>query len=165
MGKRLAALALVALSSAPAAAEDVQTVKQDKWYGLQVLGVDAAVFTIAAATRDGADGARIGLTWVVTGPAVHAAHGHVDRALGSLGMRIALPIIGAYVGSAADHCTSCQGDRGLVIGGGLGLVAAEVIDVLSANDEIEVPLRRDFVMAPVVRATSSDWSVGLAGQF
>ncbi len=79
-----------------------------RWFGrLGLLGV-------ATQGNPGTDFAAIGggAGYVLAAPAIHIAHGQPVRALISLGMRLALPVVGAYVGAAVASVassTSCHG--------------------------------------------------------
>jgi len=107
------------------------------WYGWQTLLVDLAA---GAAVAGGANsfyssGVGVGiaalgiLTYVVGPPIVHAAHHEGGRALGSLGLRIGVPLAGAGLGSAADDGGANFGNWSGALAGVLtGMIAASVID-------------------------------------
>lgn len=77
-----------------------------RWYGWQTLsadGVAAAFFVGAVATDHNA--ALFGcsaLTFLAAGPVVHGAHGQWGAAVGSAGLRIAAPFLGAVIGNQYD---------------------------------------------------------------
>lgn len=139
---------------------------ETRWYGWQILAVDVASIAVLAAGEDDALFSSIGAGgWVLGGPAVHLVHGHGGRAVGSLALRLAAPIAGAMIASAA-----CPGDEndevfgcldniaiGLVAGAG----AAMVIDIVLATEEVESPPP----VAPVLMVTDAGAQVGLAGRF
>lgn len=73
-----------------------------------------------------------GFGYLLGGPAVHVAHERYGRAVGSLALRFALPIVGAGIGAMLATCSGNE----LVCGGGemaagmaAGVVAASAIDV------------------------------------
>jgi hypothetical protein len=135
-----------------------------RWYGWQILAIDAAALGVAAAS-DG-EGAELALTsLVLSGPLVHAFHGHGGRALGSLGLRLGAPIAGAYAmaamceaGGGGDDDWGCLGE--IVLGFGVGAAVAEVYDVYRARDEVGPPR-----FTPSVRVADGGASVGIGGSF
>ncbi len=139
-----------------------------EWYGWQIAAADAAAFGMAAATEHG----EIALAWIGTGAAVHAAHHNYGRSFLSVGMRVGLPILGASLGEASAK--GCQGelcDLGpMLLGGLVGMGAAELIDLAIAKDEHEiVPVHVSRGWTPVasVRHTdaTSSATLGIAARF
>ncbi len=116
-----------------------------RWYGWQTFAADGAAgaFFLAAVADDhnttlfGVSGVSFGLG----APAIHLAHGHWDFALGSLGLRILGPFLGAVIGAQSDirvsedatGATSSNkwGITGAAIG---GLVVSAIDGVLIAYD-------------------------------
>src|SRR5262249_8781630 len=76
----------------------------DRWYGWQILAADAGVFALAGVTNR----PEVALGWGATGALVHGAHGNPGRALGSVLLRVALPIAGFAIGAAIgeERCRS-----------------------------------------------------------
>jgi hypothetical protein len=104
-----------------------------QWYGWQILLSDAAVFSFAGLTHN----ASVAYGWVGGGAIVHLGHGNVGRGLASAVLRAGLPIIGLALGAAS--ASGCTGDwcglGEVVVGGAIGMVSAELIDVaLLAHD-------------------------------
>ena len=110
-------------------------------YGGQTLAADgiALLLVVAGAAVAGSSGSDesageafmvLGLmTYGFGGPIVHFAHKNVGGGLGSLGVRIAVPIVAGALGCAADDNQSewgCIG--GAAAGGALGILAAVIID-------------------------------------
>ena len=130
------------------------------WYGWQIVLADLGTLAIAAATRQ--PGVGVGL--VVTGPIAHLAHGHGGRAVGSLLLRGLLPVGGAALGYSAEGCQGGEflcGAGGIIIGGLVGAIAAEAIDLGTlANDETPVQ-----TIVPVVSIHPNDIVVGFARGF
>jgi hypothetical protein len=142
-----------------------------QWYGWQILISDAAVFSFAGLIRN----PSVAYGWVGGGAIVHLGHGNVGRGLASAALRVGLPLVGAYLGSAS--ASGCQGDWcGLgetLAGGALGMVSAELIDVaLLAHDSAPTPATvraaqhsHGVEVSPVVRAGRSGFGLDLVGRF
>jgi len=146
-----------ALPAAPAPTES-------EWYGWQILIADGATLGIAAATEQG----ELALGWIGTGAVVHTAHGNYGRAVASVGLRVALPLLGASAGAAsAQGCTGDFCGLGEVLVGGLvGMGAAEVIDLVMAKDEHEIaPPRPSRSWTPVASVRHSGATFGIAARF
>jgi hypothetical protein len=142
------------------------------WYGWQTLLTDAGSFGAALLTQNAY---ALAAVYVLGAPVVHAAHGRAGAAVGSLALRVALPIAGIYLGAAAANCSAQfhhEDDQcGLtesVIGFGLGMLAASVIDATALSWETvekKTPTP-SFSIAPSVAPIpggGSMWS--LAGTF
>jgi hypothetical protein len=97
----------------PAALKAETPATEESWYGWQMILVDL-----------GTGGAG--------GPIVHAAHGNWGNFAGSLGLRAGLTVAGGMTGAAASHCEPHAEDfcplGGVLIGAGLGFLAAVIID-------------------------------------
>ncbi len=98
------------------------------WYGWETLTVDAVSIAAMPLAGVGVGGYLLGA------PIVHAAHDRWGAAATSLGMRVALPIAGAYAGVALANCPKNTQDEGMcglgeaLVGLGLGMLTAIVID-------------------------------------
>lgn len=124
---------------------------EPRWYGWQGLAVDgpaAALWltSIALLSIDdpaGSEGreqtaeslAIVGAIGYGAGaPTVHLFHRHPWHALGSLGMRAALPALGGAVGLGLASCPPASGDYGncgmgeLIIGAATGALVAIALD-------------------------------------
>jgi hypothetical protein len=79
------------------------------WYGYETIAADAtagALTALSFQTNSGpASWGAIGV-YVLGAPIVHAAHGRPLAALGSLGLRIGLPLLASAVGAATADCSS-----------------------------------------------------------
>ena len=130
----------------------------ERGYGLQTLAFDGAALalfaTYAASNAGGGDVLPVlsGASYIGGGPIVHLAHGHVDKAFISLGLRGGLPLAFGIAGGfiAANRETNhgpadmYAGIGGLVIGMGVGMVAASALDAtLVANERVPAPLPRE----------------------
>ncbi|WP_437688151.1 hypothetical protein [Sorangium sp. So ce176] len=111
-----------------------QPARKTVWYGWQHLFVllgSAALVPIVVATESE------GLAWVsfsgaaLGGPVTHWANGNLGKGFISLGLNAGCTfgggMIGMLLGSASDEPFAALG--GLVLGGGLGLLTANVIDI------------------------------------
>jgi hypothetical protein len=144
------------------ASDDGEVEVAKRWYGGYTLGVDGAsllVFLVAGSS-DSAGLGTLGVAgYVFGGPIVHAVHGNGGRALGSLGLRIGLPLVGAAVGASSE--SDCDSDAGFCLGQaalgfGMGMLGAMLIDAIAiARDtvprespatEIGLTLARDQAM-------------------
>lgn len=142
-----------------------------RWYGWQTLLTDGAALTFlfAVATADRASteeafvAASVG-TYLLGGPIVHAGHGNWGRAVGSLGLRVGAPMLGAGVGSALEDCSGGDfcGLAGAVFGGAVGLLAAVTIDSAAIARD---PVRETAPIVPVVRTGKNGTWVGVSGRF
>jgi hypothetical protein len=121
--------------------------------------------------------------YVLAAPAIHIAHGNPGRALGSLGLRLGMPVglgaDGVYVGVAlvGKECNGIQCFGGFVVGailGGLGflsgMVGASVLDgaVLARERVPRSPVRTPALnVSPYVVPSQQGSSFGLnaAGAF
>lgn len=114
------------------------------------------------------------LLFVAGAPSIHLIHGERGKALGSLGIRIALPLIGVLVGERLgpgdNVCATHEGDgggcppratRGQLIGAGIGAAVAIAFDaVLLARTRVSDP-----GIAPHVGGADSTLTFGLGGAF
>ena len=111
-------------------------------------------------------------------PIVHWAHGNVGKGFMSLGMNIGGIALGAVttaaIGCAGRSCVSRYMDGHLiygVLGGGLGLFAANIVDVAVLSygkrkpaRDINVGWRPSFVV-PTLAVQKEGVSLGLQGAF
>jgi hypothetical protein len=127
----------------------VQHEPEQSWYGGQTLATDGAAFALALAggATMQAPGVSTALamaslaTYVLGGPIVHGTHGRGGAAVGDLVMRLAVPITGALLGAAIGSAvapasaSTCEDDGpcggglgGAVLGLGIGIVTASIVD-------------------------------------
>ena len=86
---------------------------QRRWYGWELilgdLGAVAVTVAVGVPTRDAVAGlASGGVTYVLSGPAIHIANGNGLGAGLSLLMRAGLPVVGGLAGSATTKCSSAE---------------------------------------------------------
>lgn len=136
------------------------------WYGWQTLAADGLSLLMAGAEQGGV---AVG-TYVLVAPVIHAAHGAPGKGLGSLALRVLLPISFAMGGmevSCSIHWgNDPEGDEcypvGLVVGALVGAGAASAIDAtLLARQTIAL---RPSVMPSVAFERGRAW-FGLVGEF
>jgi hypothetical protein len=145
----------VPLAPPPAAADQGDTDS----YRLQTALCDVAavaMFTIAAKSEDGDAAADLGLAmYVAGGPIVHLIHHHNGRAVASLALRVALPVVVGAVGAALAS-GQCSNDDdcgfaalgGAVIGGVVGAAAASAIDIGYLSRSEDAPATRPAPILP-----------------
>ena len=93
----------------------------EHWYGSHTLVADAipaSLFLLAIPVdNDSETGfwAAGALTFAVGAPSVHVAHGRPGAALGSLGLRLSVPIVGMFFGAQVRrvHALEVQPHDGL----------------------------------------------------
>lgn len=148
---------------------------REVWYGWQTLIIMGVSAPLTFAYGVGLFGFTFG------GPIVHWSHGHVGRGFGALGLNFGLTAVGGLLGVAAfcsnDGCRGLfgglSGAAGGVIGGGLGLLTANIIDVAALSYETvgggeEAARRRRsprLTLAPQVAVSPQHAHLGLAGTF
>lgn len=149
-------------------------------YGWQIGLVDTAALVLVSAAA-GSDNERAGMLgiggYVLGGPIVHATHGNPGRAVGSLMLRIGLPLVIGRLATGfndcdpqvEDHCG--EDDMPLqVLGGLVGVLAASTIDwfVLGSVKAKEKPAGLTLggvTVQPTLYPTESGAQLGMVGQF
>ncbi|MES1187367.1 MAG: hypothetical protein ABUL60_26355 [Myxococcales bacterium] len=137
------------------------------WYGWQTLTADGVSITALLAgvtlSGDGSNnGAGQGLAWFgllgyeLAPGFVHFVHRNPGRGFASFGMRLGLPLAGAFVGaSLASGCDSnlCEAS-GAGAGILIGMGAAIALDAaVFAYDDAKHPLARHVGLMPLVSVT------------
>jgi hypothetical protein len=146
------------------------------WYGWQTLtadGISTAVFFAAfGRNSDGSDGINETLAWSgllgyeLAPGIVHFVHRNPGRAFASFGIRLGMPLAGAFLGGAA--ISGCSGDdcqaTGIGIGFLLGMGGAIALDAaLLAYDSPE-PRRPAARLLPLVSVSRELAWLGVAGE-
>ena len=156
------------------ATADIPESTQVERYGWQIGLLDTAAFlmVVSAAGSDSGGLAVVGGgTYLLGGPSVHAARGHAGRALGSLALRVGLPLLGAQILQSGSSCDpefedSCgDDDMGRkIVGGMAGVLAAGVIDwFILGKEEHKVGSAR---LQPSIAPTpGGGGQIGLMGVF
>ena len=125
----------------PRAVGTSERVAVRNWYGWQILVTDSASVAVFTA---GASASRTSLLvlglagYLAAAPIVHLAHGRPGAAVGSLAIRVLLPILGVAAGAAIDggQCRELCIPLGAVVGFGLGAVVASAIDIVLLANEL-----------------------------
>jgi len=101
--------------------------------------------------------------YVIAAPAIHFAHGNPGRAMGSLGIRVGLPLV---LGGATYEASACSGEFcavGAVFFGTLGALGAMAIDAaVFAYEPASGDARR---LAPVIALNPGMTYFGARGAF
>jgi hypothetical protein len=175
---------------APAASPEPDAVPvppERTWYGWQILLVDGGSLALLLAGA-GSSSTQVvsdlgGIGYVAGGPTVHWVHGNVGKGFASLALRLGLPLGGLVLGllmangscGGGNSCDSAVLD--ILLGFGLGFIAAPVIDVaaLAYDDaprktpaaKLSTPALRLAPTATLPRDAAGRVtpSLGLAGAF
>jgi hypothetical protein len=152
----------------PALVSQADRAKRDKsrWYGGQTLAMDGIALGLLVLGVSSDSGELIGLsglTYLLGGPIVHAAHGRAGMSFASLGVRIGFPIGGALLlGDDGDLV-------GIVAGVSLGILAAIATDSLLAWEPPPPPEpcgdAQRIRLAPAITLLPGGASAGLLGTF
>jgi hypothetical protein len=71
--------------------------------------------------------------WFLATPIIHGFHHHGGRAFGSLALRVALPLLGAFVGASLDNSDDVP-LGGMMVGSLVGAITATCIDAAIAHE-------------------------------
>jgi hypothetical protein len=158
---------------------DVVERPRRQWYGWQTLTADGASMLLLIAGAVAAENDTVGDsgdTMVTMGLVgyefapgiVHFAHGNPGRGFASFGMRLGMPIAGAFLGAAtASGCDGFQCEAsGAAVGLLLGMGGAIAIDAaVFAYDDPERPDQgREGRLVPLVAVAPRAAWFGLAGR-
>jgi hypothetical protein len=142
----VAATLLLGLSWATPALADSPSLDEparprEEWYGWQTLALDGIAATMATATFLTNDDTEVAFwelgigTYAFGPPLVHAAHRRPLVAVGDLGLRLAVPVIGLFVGAQLDKSWDCNAmmdcrmsTDGMIAGGLLGAALVSAAD-------------------------------------
>ena len=149
-------------------------------YGWQIGLVDGAsiLLFLSGAGSDNESTGMLGIGgYLLGGPMVHSGHGHHGRALGSLALRVGLPVLLAKVAVGFDNCDPqtvdyCGEDElaHRLLGGMIGVLAASSLDwfVLGREEADEsragIPLG-GLRLQPTLVPTASGAQLGVVGHF
>jgi hypothetical protein len=157
-----------ALPPAPEIAPEIE-IADYRW---QVAAAD--VVSVALALSQSGAGIRLGgLTYVLGGPIIHAVHGQGGRMGVSLAMRVGLPIALAFAGAGLAHHDCSPGDDdcddgslgGAILGFGVGIVTAMVVDSAVIAGAVEVRKHTGATWAPQIAVTPRHVGFGVVGRF
>jgi hypothetical protein len=161
---------------ADAQAVNISSRTRPTWYGWQTLLMDGATLSIfvsaaIASTADDAVSAKLaglGVASYELGPGIiHFVHGNPGRGFASFGIRVGLPLAGAFIG--ASVASGCDGFRcevgGAAVGALLGAGGAIAIDAaVFAYDDPKRISPSHLALRPLLSLTPGRAFVGLAGQ-
>jgi hypothetical protein len=146
------------------------------WYGWQTLtadGISSLVFFAAfGQNADGSDGINETLAWAgligyeLAPGIVHFAHRSPARAFASFGIRLGMPLAGAFLGGAAiSGCSGadCQA-TGIGVGFLLGMGGAIALDAALLAYESQEPRKLAARVMPVVSFSRDRAWFGVAGE-
>ena len=140
-------------------------------YRWQIVVADSASLALLfSASEPGVTAA--GLTYVLGGPVIHGAHGEAGRTIASLVLRVGLPILGGACGAALtrrdcgpDDYDCDQGFGGFLVGFGLGILTAMVVDTAVIARPLKVHRTADTTWAPRIAVTPQHVGLGVMGRF
>lgn len=109
------------------------------------------------------------------GPIVHSAHNHLGKSLASLGLNVGGTLVGGFIG-AANAGKADEGDWvdpkavAFLLGGTLGLLAANIVDIAALPYEEKVRKPDSYVanrlrLAPQIGFAPQGATFGLGGTF
>ncbi|MEP7052274.1 MAG: hypothetical protein ABJB12_18050 [Pseudomonadota bacterium] len=165
----------------------------ERWYGWQVLIADASSFGLVtlgvAGTNQSYGQSNTARSLVLVGsggyflaaPIIHLSHHRVGAAVGSLAMRVVLPVFAGAVGASAQTCPrpgaedwgNC-GLEGAVEGVIVGAILASVVDAtlnsvgpqtLGRDDEHETKHAPSLGLSPALSADGKRGELRLFGTF
>jgi hypothetical protein len=161
-------------------AEDARLGPRRHWYGWQTLAADGAslaalTLVVALSTQDRSRnvGNLSGLAWFgalgyeLAPGIIHFVHRNPGRGFASMGLRLGLPLAGAFLGaSAASGCSggfACEAG-GVGLGALVGMTGAIAIDAaVLAYDDAPATGSRGLSLTPLVSVTQRQAWVGFAG--
>ncbi len=181
------AFSLAGAALAPAVARGERFIEQDeydaipatRWYGWQVLALDAAGLTAAislsfnAGDSDEAQALAWGggaATWLLGPAVVHLVHGRTRAAVSSVAVRAGLPVAGGFIGYYGV-CTEANDGRfscfvpmlgGILLGG----LTAMIIDYgWLSSEERPAPERTTGLQVGLTPRADDGFTLSLGGAF
>jgi hypothetical protein len=104
------------------------------WYGWQMMVLDAVPIALVGVTAGNIDSDTVGPAllglpvFALGGPIIHLAHERPVAALGSLGLRVTVPLLFAAA-AAGDGCHDCADPTGPALTwGAIGMAAVTMVD-------------------------------------
>jgi hypothetical protein len=139
----------------PATGERVET----RRYGWEILAADALVVALAVGTQQAE--AVVGL--FLTGPMIHAVHGRLGAAGGSLLLRAGAPLGGAYLGLTVCAAGEASEDEFYACGGSIVLGFAVGTTVTLGVDYFVLARKTTVHRAPIQPAFTVGRGAATAG--
>jgi hypothetical protein len=148
------------------------------WYGWQILLADAGALAVAGIAQ-GAHAPPLGFAasggYGAAAPVVHFLHGHVDKGMASLGLRIGAPLLLGIAAYAVAPAPRDDGARSLgmdsrtfaaAMGATLGMGAAIALDAgVIAREDAPIASGDGFSVAPTAAPVRGGAAVGVTGTF
>ena len=152
----------------------------DVRYGWQTLAFDGAALAMGLLETTSSSlrflgPAAVG-TYLAAAPVVHLHHGHLDRAAGSLGLRVGMPLLGAFIGAGMAGANSgpntiesgVSSMAGAAIGMTVGIAGASLLDAffLAREEKVEVIEPRTGMVqswSPTVGVGPHGGAIGIQG--
>lgn len=171
--RSLALLLALLVTPAVAHAETTEApAPERRWYGWQLLAVDAASITSTTVLFVNTPGSSwtVGAgAYLLTGTIAHAVHGNWDAAIMSAPVRALIPFVGGLVGmgvSCKGHTPGAMDDdcagRGMVPGVFVGAIAVSALEAgLVSYEKVEAKPQ----LTPTASFSSNGATFGLAGVF
>jgi hypothetical protein len=169
------AQAAAATPAAAAATTPAQEppISELRWYGWQLLASDAATVGLLALSLQGESTPLAAMafgTYTFAPVGVHLAHHHPGRALLSVGLRIALPIV---LAKALVEGADCAGSNEYLCGVGEmylgvagGALAASLVDQILSFERYEIASpKHGLSLAPTLQPRRDGATLGLIGSF
>lgn len=150
-------------ASPPAAEPEVEY----EHYGWQIVIADAAT-TVLFVNGQGKPGLAL---YALAGPMIHGAHEQAGRAMGSLALRLGLPVLSAWTwgwyahSGCAPHDDDCETDGAVAIGLVLGFATAMVLDATVLAHAAKPRRTASATWMPQVTATPQRVALGVLGRF
>jgi len=165
----------VTLAAQAPSAPEVESEASYRW---QIATADTAALTVLLIGK-GSGLKAAGAIYLLDGAVIHGIHGQPGRAAGSLALRGALPLIGLFAGAAIwwrsqdarcrngdpDYCSDDEVNPGALIGFGLGLLTASVIDTALIARPLPVRKPREAIWAPRLSVVHDRVTLGVAARF
>jgi hypothetical protein len=169
----LSALTVPAIAAADDTTEERLThAHPTEWYGWQILTSDAATLATTLVLfnvekNENVAGTNFYAGYLLGGPIVHAAHGNLGTAVGSLAVRAGMPIAGTFVGCAAygDQSEMLGCLPGAALGFLIGMGGAIAIDASALAYRDAKPKPKSFEVLPSANMSKTGATFGLQGSF
>lgn len=178
------------LPTAHAVPAEPRSTPAREWYGMPIVVTDLAALgslLLASQLADSTSestfevatwfaGAGLGV-YALGGPFVHFTEGRTEAGFGSLGLRVGAPLVGgalgAVVGGTVGGSGGCEGEwcgfqpiaRGAVIGFGIGVITALVVDYAALAYKPAESQKLALSITPTYRPITGEAGVAVSGRW